>query len=80
MTDSIILEVFGRRVQAVKSDEIWQMFYLSADGKRRPADDIMVPDFVTESEIVNFIADLCHEWATEKHPEVRRIEKKGTAP
>ena len=74
MTDSIILEVFGRRVQAVKSAEIWQLFYLSADGKRRTADDIMVPAFVTESEIVNFIADLCHEWATERYPEVRRIE------
>lgn len=50
------------------------MYYLSSDGKRRPADDIMVPAFVTESEIVNFMADLCHEWATEKYPDVRRIE------
>ena len=74
MTNTITLEVFGRRVKAARSDQGWQMFYLSADGKRRPADDIMVPAFVTESEIVNFIADLCHEWATEKFPEVRRIE------
>jgi hypothetical protein len=59
---------------AARSDESWQMFYLSADGKRRPAVDIMVPDFVTESEIVNFIADLCHEWATDRYPDVRKIE------
>jgi len=36
----------------------------------------MVPAFVTESEIVSFLADLCHEWATEKHPEVHRIDRK----
>jgi len=74
MTNSITMDVFGRRVRAARSDQGWQIFYLSADGKRRPADDIMVPDFVTESELINFIADLCHEWATEKFPEVRRIE------
>jgi len=74
MKNSITLDVFGRRVRAAKSDQGWQMYYLGSDGKRRPADDIMVPAFVTESEIVNFMADLCHEWATEKYPDVRRIE------
>ena len=72
MPKSIRLDVFGRQVLAVRSEDGWQLFYLSADGKRRPTVDIMVPAFVTESEIVSFMADLCHEWATEKHPEVRR--------
>ncbi|MEJ2283413.1 MAG: hypothetical protein P8X85_07455 [Desulfobacterales bacterium] len=74
MTNSITMDVFGRRIRAARSDRGWQMYYLSSDGKRRPADDIMVPAFVTESEIVNFMADLCHEWTTEKYPDVRRIE------
>jgi hypothetical protein len=69
------LNVYGRQVMAARSDEGWQLFYLSADGKRRPAVDIMVPAFVTESEIVSFLADLCHESATDKHPEVRRIDR-----
>ena len=59
---------------ASKSAAGWQLFYMSSEGKRRPADDIMVPDFVTESELVNFIADLCHEWASEKYPGVKRID------
>ena len=75
MHKSIKIDVFGRQVLAVRSEEGWQLFYLSGDGKRRPADDIMVPAFVTESEIVSFMADLCHEWATEKHPEVHRIDR-----
>ncbi len=72
--ETISLEVFGRRVMAARTATGWQIFYVGADGKRRPADDIMVPDFVTESELVDFIADLCHEWASEKHPGVKRID------
>ena len=75
MHKSIKLDVFGRQVLTIRSDEGWRLFYLSADGKRRPVDDIMVPAFVTESEIVSFLADLCHESATDKHPEVRRIDR-----
>jgi len=74
MSKLIKLEVFGRQVMAAKSGQGWQMYYLSEDGKRRPALDIMVPAFVTESEIAGFIADLCHEWATDRYPDVRKIE------
>ena len=49
------------------------MFYLSDDGKRRPALDIFVPKIVSESEIENFLEDICHEWSTEKHNSVRRL-------
>ena len=59
---------------ALKSATGWQLFYMSTEGKRRPADDILVPDFITESELVDFIADLCHEWATEKYTGVKRID------
>ena len=51
----------------------WSMFYLSDDGKRRPALDIFVPKFVSESVIENFLEDICHEWTTEKHNSVRRL-------
>ena len=71
------LEVFGRKVLAVRSDAGWQLFHLSPDGKRRPAADLMVPAFVTESEIARFLADLCHEWATDKYPAVRRLDRQG---
>ncbi|MFC1880704.1 hypothetical protein ACFL2S_04280 [Thermodesulfobacteriota bacterium] len=74
MSKLIKLEVFGRQVMAAKSGQGWQMYYWSEDGKRRPALDIMVPAFVTESEIAGFIADLCHEWATDRYPDVRKIE------
>ena len=72
MNTSITLDVFGRLVLAVQSDQGWSVFYLSNDGKRRPANDIVVPASVTGSELETYLADLCHEWATDKNPKVRR--------
>ena len=50
------------------------IYYLSGDGKRRFADEIVVPSFITESELESYLADLCHEWATDEHAEVSRLE------
>lgn len=74
MSKSIKLNVFGKHVLSVRTNEGWSIFYLSNDGKRRPAPDIFVPEFVSESEIETYLADLCHEWATEKNNSVRRLK------
>ena len=74
MDDSVKLNVFGKQVLAIKAKDGWRLFYLSAEGKRRPASDIFVPEFVTEFEIEQYLTDLCHEWATERYPSVHRIE------
>jgi hypothetical protein len=70
---SIKFDVFGRRVLAVRSETGWQLFYLGADGKRRPATDIVVPGDVRESDLDQYLGDLCHEWATEHNPTVERL-------
>ncbi len=75
MDNSIKLNVFGRQVLAVKSEDGWQLFYSSADGKRRPADDLIVPPFVAVSEMVSYLEDLCHEWASDRHPGVRHLDE-----
>jgi hypothetical protein len=74
MDNSIKLDVFGRQVLAVRSEEGWQLYYLSRDGKKRSADDLIVPSFITESEMVAYMADLCHERATKKHPKIQRLD------
>ena len=68
------IDVFGKKIQAIFSDNWWIIYYLSSDCKRRLANDIIVPSFIKESEIENYLADLCHEWATDKYPEVRIIK------
>ena len=71
---SITLDVFGQRVLVVPSDEKWSVFYVGDEGKRRLATDIFVPASVTESQLEQFVADLCHEWASELHPNVARLD------
>ncbi len=68
------LDVFGCKVLAERTNGGWRIYYLGEEGKRRLADDLMVPSFITESEIRRYLADLCHEWASTKHPDVRRID------
>lgn len=74
MDKEIKLDVFGKKILAIRSGKDWSVFYLSGDGKRRPADDIIIPLFVNENEIEGYLADLYHEWATEKYPNVKRIK------
>jgi hypothetical protein len=44
----IKLDVFGRQVLAVRSEEGWQLFYIGGDGKRRSVDDLIVPSLLVE--------------------------------
>ena len=31
----------------------------------------------SESEMQQYLGDLCHEWATERHPSVKRLDWSG---
>ena len=70
---SLRFDVFGRQVLVTASENGWAAFYLGAEGERRPAPDIVVPANVPESDIEQYLGDLCHEWATERHPIVKRL-------
>jgi hypothetical protein len=72
--NSIKINVYGRMVTVEKTDDGWAVFYPGADGRRRPAEDLVIPDFIGESELENYLSDLCHEWASARHPAVRRLE------
>ena len=65
--------VFGRLIAISATEGGWVAFHLGADGKRRPA-DLVVPDFVLEEELCQYLADIYHESATPTNGEVRRIE------
>jgi hypothetical protein len=67
------LDVFGTEIEALKSEEGWQVFYLGGDGKKRLAKDIVIPPYIEESEIATYLADIRHEFASTRHPEVNRI-------
>jgi hypothetical protein len=71
---SLKFDVLGQQVVVVGSDGGWSAFYVGAEGKRRPATDIVVPADIAESEIEQYLDDLCQEWATEGHARVKRLD------
>ncbi len=64
--------VFGRLVAVERSGASWKTWSLGPDGKRSPA-DFVVPDFVAEDELAQYLADLFHEDASPTNGEVRRL-------
>ena len=64
--------VFGRIYAIERADSRWIAFLHGADGKRGPA-GFVVPDFIPESELEQYLHDLFHESATPTNGDVRRI-------
>ena len=71
---SIKFDVFGRDLLIVGNDHGWKAFYPGSEGKRRPANDIVIPPGITESELAAYLDDLCHEWASERNQRVIRLD------
>ena len=65
--------VFGRTVAIQREGDLWQAYALGADGKRSPA-QFVVPDFVEEAEIAQYLFDLFHESAQPGNGDVRLLE------
>ncbi len=73
MTARLRLDVYGTPMLVEHGPAGWRLFRLGSEGKRLPL-HIVVPDFVGENEIEQYLDDLFHESATPAHPCVRRIE------
>lgn len=65
-------DVFGRIYVIQREGALWQAYALGSDGKRAPA-GFVVPDFLEEAEVEQFLFDLFHESTTPHNGEVRRI-------
>jgi len=72
MTVRLRLDVYGTPMAAEHGLDGWRIFKLGTDGKRMEL-NIVVPDFIGENEIAQYLDDLFHESATPAHPCVRRI-------
>jgi hypothetical protein len=67
-------DLYGTPVMVSRDGDRWTTYYSGAEGKRRPAPDIVVPADMLASDVEQYLGDLCHEWATDRHPTVRRID------
>jgi hypothetical protein len=65
-------DVFGKIMIAEPSPKGWQLLVLGADGKRSPV-DVVIPHFVHEHELEQYLDDLFHEMATPANPCVKPL-------
>lgn len=71
----LIYDVFGRHIGIKRKNGRWLVFRADlAEGKFSRLYDIAIPDDMTEDEIAGWLSDIFHEAATERHPNVERIE------
>ena len=70
--ECLLFDVFGRVMQAQRTDGRWQLFLVGAEGKKRPVPDVSVPPHLSADELLTFLDDLYHEFASPSHPSVRR--------
>jgi len=68
----IRFNVFGRILSVRREGKSWRVSSVGADGKLGQT-DIVIPDFVAESELEQYLADIFHERARPGMEDVRRI-------
>jgi hypothetical protein len=69
------LEIFGRRFVAVRRGDGWAVHYPGDEGKRGPMLEVPIPrDVLTPRALREYLADVCHEWATPEHDRVRWLD------
>lgn len=66
--------VFGRLFDIERRGEQWSVLSVGNDGKRAPA-GFVIPEFVTDEELEQFLFDLFHEQAAYRKGGVRRVER-----
>ncbi len=74
MAEQIVreIEVYGRRLLLLRTGAVWLAYDPGSDGKRRPARDVRIPEFVqTDVELERYLADLLHERASPDNATIR---------
>jgi len=65
-------QVFRQTIQIEREGPQWRASVVGAEGKRRPA-DFIVPAFVEDAELEQYLFDLFHEDAVPGAGDVHRI-------
>ncbi len=66
-------KVFGRILDIQRQGSGWRCLQVANDGKRLPA-AIVIPDFIEEAELAQYLFDVFHEEARPGQPDVVKIK------
>lgn len=64
--------VFGKLVAVAATPAGWRAWLLGQDGKRSPM-DLVIPAFIQEEDLGQYLADVLHELATPTNNRVTRL-------
>ena len=67
------LNAYGKKIEIVRQENRWIVFYLGDEGKKRTAHNIFIPPDLKENEIQNYLGDLLHEWASPSNNQIVEI-------
>ncbi|MCU5772324.1 hypothetical protein N5923_01595 [Erwiniaceae bacterium BAC15a-03b] len=71
----MIYHVFGRYIGVKPTPSGWQLFRVDmTERKFSRIYDVIIPDEISEAEIPLWLGDIFHEAASEKYPDVKRVE------
>lgn len=71
----LIYNVFGRHIGVKREDGRWLVFRADlTERKFSRLYEIAIPDGMPEDEIIGWLGDIFHEAATERYPDVIRVE------
>ncbi|MDA0151415.1 hypothetical protein OH460_03745 [Vibrio sp. Makdt] len=66
-------QVFHQRMSVQRQNEEWLLYRESETSIRARVYDVIIPSDLTEEELARYLADIYHEFASEKYPSVTRI-------
>jgi hypothetical protein len=66
--------VFGRLFDIERTGGRWSVLAVGNDGKRAPA-HFVIPEFVSNDELEQFLFDLFHEQAAYKKGGISRVQR-----
>ena len=71
----MIYNVFGRLLGVKQVEGRWQVINVALPERKYSLNhQVAIPDFIEEHEIATYLGDIFHEAATEKHPNVLKVE------
>ena len=69
------LDLFGRPFFVERTANGWSIHAQGSEGKRGPPLELPIPYFIEDHDtLAQYLADLCHEWASPAHPDVRWVD------
>ena len=70
---AIEFDVFGKRILALRNNGAWELFETGNEGRSRRYGGTIVPPDLSENELLTFLDDFFHAYATPRHAHVRRV-------